>query len=84
MKTEALKEIGRIIQVRRRIAIIEITGKLEIGDYILVKASGETIRQKVKSMQINKKGVNSAKPGDAVGILMDNEVEKNSRVFKDE
>jgi len=64
------------------VAAIKLTAPLKIGDIIEIGNEERALRQKVESMQINKKDVLSANAGDSVGILVRCEVSKGEGVYK--
>ena len=64
------------------VAAIKLTGRIEIGDIIEIGTMENAIRQKVESMQINRKDVASAGAGDSVGIKVRCKVDENEPVYK--
>jgi len=64
------------------VAAIKLTGPLSVGDIIEIGNEESAIRQRVESMQIEKKNVDFAKPGDDVGILVRCRVSKGEGVYK--
>ncbi|MEM3227811.1 MAG: hypothetical protein QXR58_02485 [Candidatus Micrarchaeaceae archaeon] len=67
---------------RLGVAAIKLEGGLKVGDIVEIGDEEEAIRQRVKSMQINKKEVDFAEGGDPVGILVRCPVKPGSIVYK--
>jgi len=64
------------------VAAIKLEAALKVGDIIEIGDDEEAIRQKVSSMQIDRKEVNEASGGDSVGIKVNHPVRKGSAVYK--
>ncbi len=64
------------------VAAIILTGTLRVGDTIEIVSGAETIRQKVESMQIERRDVSEASSGDSVGIKTDRKVARGSVVYR--
>jgi len=65
------------------VAIIELDGKLAIGDKIKFVRGGEDLfEQEVKSMQIEHEKVDSASKGDVVGLKADKDIKDGAEVYK--
>jgi len=64
------------------VAAIALTGPLSVGDIIEIGTEENAIRQKVESMQIDRKEVSSADAGDSVGILVRCKVSDGEEVYK--
>lgn len=77
-------EIGIVEKYFDKIGVVAIslTGELKAGDLIEIGSNEEHVRQRVQSMQINKQDVESAFPGDSVGIKMKYHVDEGSSVYK--
>ncbi len=65
-----------------QVGVIELTGRLTEGDKISIEKDGEAFEQKVSSMQIDRKPVEEAKAGDAIGMKLTQPAKENSQVFK--
>lgn len=80
------KPIGKITHYFGKIGVgvIELTsGELNVGDTIMVKChGGAEFQQAVSSMQVEHQEVMSAKPGEAVGLKVDQPVKEGDLVFK--
>ena len=63
------------------VAVIELKDTLRKGDEISIEGATTNFRQKASSMQINNKPVNEAKKGDSIGLLVDDRVRENDKVY---
>jgi len=77
------KEVGKITHFFDKIgvAVVEITGKLKVGDKIKIKGSTTDFEQNVDSMQIEHEEVKEAKKGDAIGMKVADRVREHDKVF---
>ena len=77
-------EIGKVSDFFKKpvVAGIDLTAPLKVGDKIHVK--GHTTDQElvVQSMQINNAEVKEAKPGDSVGIKVNDRARQGDLVYK--
>lgn len=64
------------------VAAIVLTGTLRAGDTIEIVSGTDTLRQRVESMQIDRRDVSEAGQGDSVGIKVDRKVARNSEVYR--
>ncbi len=79
------EEVGRIIHYFSKInvGVLELSkGKLHVGDTIHIKGHTSDFYQKMESMQVENNPVDSAKPGEPVGIKVENPVRENDIIFK--
>lgn len=79
------EEIGRITHFFSKISVgvLELTkGELCVGDTIHIKGHTTDFYQKVESMQLEHSSVESAKPGEPVGLKVEGPVRENDIVFK--
>jgi putative protease len=84
MSEERLEQIGSIGNYYSKIsvAVIDLTGKIVVGDTIRVKGATTDLRQKVDSMQIEHANVQSAGPGQSIGLKVVDKVRKGDLVYK--
>ena len=78
------EEIGKITHYFSKISvgILELTkGKVQIGDTIHIKGVHTDFYQKIESMQSEHQQIESAGPGDEVGIKVENAVREKDLVF---
>ena len=77
------KEIGRVSSYFSHVGVaaIKLSGKLKVGDKVQVKGATTDFKVPVKSMQIERKDVKTAKKGDHIGIKVPEKVRPNDRVL---
>ena len=65
-----MKKIGKVTHYYGNlgVAIVELSGKLSVGDKVKFEGGKAEFEQAVESMQIEHKEIDSAKKGDVVGI----------------
>ena len=82
--TEEKKLVGKITHYFTKIgvAVIELTDKLSVGDMISVEGPNTNFQQKVDSMQIEHKNINTAKKGDSIGLKVIDRVRETDSVYK--
>ncbi len=78
-----MKKIGKITHYYGNIgvAIIELSGKLSVGDRVKFSHGEHEFEQVIESMQIEHKEIDSAKKGDVVGIKVEEKVGDNVEVY---
>jgi translation elongation factor EF-1alpha len=79
------EEVGKVQSYFRKIdvAAINITsGALSVGDTIHIKGHTTDFTQTVESMQIEHEQVQTAKPGDSIGIKVKEPVRGHDTVYK--
>ena len=79
------EEIGKITHYFSKISvgILELSkGKLQIGDTIHIKGHTTDFYQKIESMQVEHKPVDSAQQGEPVGLKVESSVRENDLVLK--
>ncbi len=77
------EEVGKVTAFFDRISVaaIALTGSLKVNDIIEIGTEDDAVRQKVYSMQIDRKDVESAGLGDEVGIKTKYKVDIGSPVY---
>jgi len=79
------KLIGKITHYFSNIevAVIDLSSALEEGDIIRITGGEDTdFTQDVKSMQIEREKIKTAKKGDSIGIKVKEKVREGYKVFK--
>ena len=65
-----------------QVAAIRITdGELKVGDAIRIRGTTTDFEQKVESMQIEHEKVETAKPGDSIGMRVADRVRSHDEVL---
>jgi len=84
MSEERLEQIGSIGNYYSKIsvAVIDLTGKIAVGDTIRIKGATTDFRQKVDSRQIEHANVQNAGPGQSIGLKVVDKVRKGDLVYK--
>jgi hypothetical protein len=77
-------EIGEVEQYFSKIGVaaVRLKSHLSVGDIIEVGSEEEHVRQRVSSMQIDRKDVEEAFEGDDVGIKMRHPVSVGESIFR--
>ena len=75
-----MEEVGEVFTYFSRVGVagINVTGNFKTGDRIKI---GE-LEFVIESMEIDRKKVEEAKPGDSVGIKTSEKVNKGEKVYK--
>jgi translation initiation factor IF-2 len=79
------EQVGKVSDYFRKIGVaaINITnGTLSVGDTIRIKGHTTDFTQTVESIQIEHEQVQTAKPGDSVGIKVNEPVRDHDTVYK--
>lgn len=78
------KQIGRVTHYFGKVGVaaIELEDELKVGDTIHIKGHTSDWTQKVESMQIEHRDVQSAGPGDVVGIKVNEHAREHDVVYK--
>ncbi len=77
------KKIGKVTHFYNRIsvAVLELDKEIKIGDEILIRGRSTEFSQKVRSLQIDHKAIQSAGPGMEVALQVLGQVYKGDEVF---
>ncbi len=78
------EEVGRVTHFYPKIsvAIVEMSGTLRVGDKIRIKGKTTDFTQVVESMQIEHKNIEEAKPGDVIGLKVNERAREKDVVYK--
>lgn len=63
------------------VAGIELSGELGVGDTVRILGNTTDFTQAVGSIQIEHEKVEAAKPGDSVGVKVDEKAREHDQVF---
>ncbi len=78
-------EIGKVADFFQKIGVValEVTsGEISVGDTIHFSGHTTDFSQTIESMQIEHDSVQTAKPGDNVGIKVTERIRVHDKVFK--
>ncbi len=64
------------------VAVIKLSEELNVGDEIRIVGGETDFSQKVDSMEVEHEKVQKAKPGDSVGLKVDDKVREGYKVYK--
>jgi putative protease len=64
------------------VAVIELESAVAVGDKISIEGATTNLQQKIDSMQVDHKDVESAKKGDAIGMKVKDRVRGGDQVYK--
>ena len=78
-----MKEIGKVTHYfsRIRVAVLELSGELKVGDSIHILGHTTDFEQLVGSMEINHEKVQSVGPGDDVALKVTRMVREGDKVY---
>ena len=78
-----MKKVGTVTHYYDKIgvAILELSGSLNVGDRIKFGDSDDSLEQTVESMEVDHKAVQKAKSGDIVGLKADKKVKEGTEVY---
>ena len=81
---EEKKLIGKIAHYYSKIgvAVIDLEDELSVGDEISIEGATTNVRQKVESMQVEHKNIETAKSGDSIGLKVIDRVREQDAVYK--
>ncbi|MHC4130970.1 MAG: EF-Tu/IF-2/RF-3 family GTPase [Planctomycetota bacterium] len=64
------------------VAGIELTGKVKVGDNIVIRGHTTDLKMTVESLQMEHESVPEAKKGDSIGIKVSDRVRAGDKVYK--
>lgn len=84
MEAGEKKLVGKVVHYYSKIgvAVVELTGDLNVGDKISIEGTTTNFQQTVESMQIEHKNLSSAKAGESIGLKVQQKVREGDLVFK--
>jgi putative protease len=80
----AEKEIGKVTHYfsRIRVAGIELSDELTVGDTVLIKGATTYFQQKVESMQLENQDIEKGEPGQLIGVAVQEKARPGDEVYK--
>jgi putative protease len=81
---EEVIEIGKVINYysKLKVALIELSLPLSVGDRILIKGPSTDFEQNVESIEVNRKSIQRAEGGTSIGIKVMQLARQKDAVFK--
>jgi translation elongation factor EF-1alpha len=78
------KMIGEVTHFYNRIgvAVLDLTGSLQLGDQVHFLGRSTDFQQKVESMQIEHEDISEAGAGQEIALKVERRVRRHDRVFK--
>lgn len=78
------QEIGKITHYfdKAMVAVIKLNAGLAVGDMLKFVQGGNEFTQKIESMQVDRKPIESGKAGDEVAVKVDQIVHESAKVYK--
>lgn len=82
--TQEGKLIGKISHYfgNIKVAVIELTEELKVGDKIRVVGGEIDFTQSVESLEVEHQKVKAAKKGDSVGLKVEKKIREGYKVYK--
>ncbi|MFX0079328.1 MAG: translation elongation factor-like protein [Candidatus Hermodarchaeota archaeon] len=76
--------IGKVMNYYSKIsvAVVELSAPLKKGDKIAIEGATTEFTQAVKSMQIDRQDINSAKAGQAIGLKVKDRVRIGDTIYR--
>lgn len=77
-----MKKVGTVTHYYGNIgvAVVELSGKLSVGDKVKFEDGKHEFEQTIESMQIEHENISSAKKGDAIGLKVNEKVNEGADV----
>ncbi|TRO47520.1 translation elongation factor-like protein [Candidatus Bathyarchaeota archaeon] len=84
MSEENIIEVGHVTHFfsKIKVAVLELTAPLAVGDRILVKGPATDFEQVVESMQIEHANIPRAEAGQSIGLKMAENARERDVVYK--
>ncbi|MEK7159821.1 MAG: hypothetical protein AAB766_04970 [Patescibacteria group bacterium] len=80
MKEKLIGKVGHYFD-NLGVAVLELTGKLKVGDKIKIAGGEVEFEQVVDSMQMEREPIDKAKKGDDVGLKVSEKVRPGYKVY---
>lgn len=79
-----MEKVGEVTHYFTKIsvAVVDVSGKMKVGDKIAIKGMTTNFEQTVDSMQIEGKNIEEANPGDDIGMKVKDRVRKGDVVYR--
>lgn len=79
-----VQEVGEITHYfgHLGVAVVKVSGNIKVGDRIRFRGPNVDFEQTVESMQVDHQNIQEAKPGDDIGMKVEQKVHEHVKVFK--
>lgn len=79
-----MEEVGRVSHYFNKIGVaaIVLNSSLGVGDKVRIKGNKTDFIQNIDSMEIDRKKIEQAMPGDTVGIKTADKVRRKDKVYR--
>ena len=76
--------VGKVVHYydRAGVAVVDLSGRLRVGERIRIEGKGTNLEQDVRSMQIEHANVEECKAGSSVGLKVDGRVREGDKVYR--
>lgn len=77
-------EVGKVSHYydKIKVAVVDLTAELKVGDEILIEGGDSKVRQKVTSMQVEHESIQKASAGESIGMKVEGKVRDGYKVYK--
>jgi len=84
MSEGKLEEVGTVTHYypKIRVVVVEVTAPIKVGDRIRIRGATTDFEQRIESMEIEHEKIEEAKPGDSVGLKVEERVREKDVVYK--
>ena len=81
---EEVIEIGKVINYysKMKVAVVELSLPLSVGDRILIKGPSTDFEQNVESIEVDRKSIQRAEGGSSIGLKVMHLARQKDAVFK--
>lgn len=81
---EEIIEIGKVINYysKLKVALVELSLPLSVGDRILIKGPSTDFEQNVESIEVDRKNIKRAEGGTSIGLKVMQLARRKDAVFK--
>lgn len=81
---EEVIEIGKVINYysKLKVALVELSLPLSVGDRILIKGPSTDFEQNVESIEVDRKSIQRAEGGSSIGLKVMHLARRKDAVFK--
>lgn len=81
-----MEQIGKVIHYfdKAMVAVIRLSAKLSVGDTVKFVYGDDEFIQKIESMQIDHKSVESCIDGEEVAVKVEQKTHEGAKIFREE